>query len=289
MKPFLALPNEAVRYSTAATVIFPCPLEKTTSYGKGTARGPKAIIEASAQVEFYDCELEQESWPPGIHTLPPLDFSASDAPAALRAIEQKVGALLDDRKFPICLGGEHTLSAGAIAACAKRFPNLSVLQIDAHADLRADYEGTPYSHACAMRLIVPQVKKIVGVGIRSLDASEADFARTQPNITLILDHRRDREGRWIEAALAALTDTVYLTIDVDGFDPGLFGATGTPEPGGLTWQEGLDLLRRCFAAKRVVGADCVELMPLPHAHAAAFAAAKLVYKLIGYRKRFQAA
>lgn len=278
---FLGLTDEQARYETAAAVIVPCPFEKTTSYRKGTAQGPRAILEASGQVEFYDAELKKEPWRPGIHTMAPP--ALSEAAEALSRIEKTVAKILADNKFPICLGGEHTISAGAIAAAGKQFSDLSVLQIDAHADLRESYEGTPYNHACAMRLALPHIRKIAAVGIRSLDATEAAFAKEKADVALFLDHERRGKKGWIEDVLGRLTDTVYLTVDVDGFDPSLFGATGTPEPGGLSWYEGLDLIRKCFLKKRVVGADVVELLPQSGFHACTFAAAKLVYKIIGYR------
>lgn len=279
---FLGLPQEHTLYDSSPVVIIPCPLEKTTTYRKGTAKGPEAIIEASHQVEFYDCELKRETWRPGIHTLPPLDFNGRDSKAAVQLIEKTLAQVLEAKKFPICLGGEHTLSAGAILACLKRYPKLSILQIDAHADLRESYEGTPYSHACAMRLIASRVSTLVGVGIRSVAEEEAVFAKENRHISLFYDHERPKEKNWIERVLGNLTQDVYLTIDIDGFDPGLIPATGTPEPGGLSWHEGLALIRACFQEKRVVGADLVELCPQPELHACDFTCAKLVYKIIGY-------
>jgi agmatinase len=258
----LGLPKEKTDYQKSNVIVIPVPWEKTTSYMKGTAKGPQAILEASHQVEFYDPELGEEPCNIGIHTLPPLEFKNSDSKKALEAIEKTVGKILDDKKFPIMLGGEHTITAGAVAAAAKRFPNLSILQIDAHADLRESYEETPYSHACAMRLCIRHVKKLVGVGIRSVCPEEVEFAKQHPEILLVYDHQRRGKGDWREAALKGLTDQVYLTIDVDGFEPNLIPATGTPEPGGLTWYEGLDLIRACFQKKKVIAADIVELLPM---------------------------
>lgn len=283
---YLGLPPEETGYEKSDIVVIPCPYEKTTSFMKGTKEGPRAILQASYQVEFYDPELKQETWKPGIHTVKPLDFANDEPQTALAKIENEVAKVLGDKKFPICLGGEHTISAGPIAACAKRYPNLSLLQIDAHADLREAYEGTPYSHACALRQSLKFAKKLVGVGIRSVATEEVEFIQNHPEITLVYDHER-RGKDWIEKALDGLTDVVYLTIDVDGFDPSLIPATGTPEPGGLSWNEGLDLIRACFEHKKVVGADVVELLPQTGFHASNFIAAKLVYKLIGYYHRFQ--
>ena len=279
---FLGLPENQTQYAISPVVILPCPLEVTTTFMKGTAKGPQAILEASQQVEFYDIELKKETWRPGIHTMAPLSLSHGSVEEALRVIETAVGKVLTDKKFPICLGGEHTLSAGAIAAAAKKYPNLSILQIDAHADLRESYEGTPFSHACAMRLAARYTQKIVGVGIRSVDTEEIAFAKRHPGIQLFFD--QERRGDWIQRALKGLSEDVYLTVDIDGLDPALIPATGTPEPGGLSWYETLSLIRAVFAEKNVVAADLVELLPQPGFHASNFTAAKLVYKMIGYGK-----
>ncbi|MDO8526232.1 MAG: agmatinase [Deltaproteobacteria bacterium] len=283
---FMGLPVEATGYEKSTVAILPVPWEKTTSYMKGTGNGPQAIIDASHQVEFYDAELGCESWAPGIHTCPAIEFGKSDAKTALDKVEKTFGQLLDDKKFPIALGGEHTLTAGCVAAAAKRFRNLSILQIDAHADLRESYDGTPYSHACAMRLSLRYVKKLVGVGIRSVSTEEVEFAKQHPEITLLYDHEIHKDPQWIQKALQGLTDHVYLTVDIDGFEPNLVPATGTPVPGGLSWHEGLDLIHALFKNKKVVGADLVELLPMSSSHASSFTAANLVYKLIGYFKKY---
>lgn len=285
----MGLPVDAVAYEKSTVVVIPCPWEKTTTYMRGTKEGPRAILEASAQVEFYDGELKREMWQPGIHTWPSLDFEGLDSKKAMEKIQGVVAKILEDKKFPLCLGGEHSLSEGPIAALSQRYPNLSILQIDAHADLRESYEGTPYNHACAMRRALRYAKKLSGVGIRSLCQEEVVWAGEHPEIMLCLDHERRKQKDWIQKALDHLTDDVYLTIDIDGFDPALVPATGTPEPGGLSWYEGLDLIRACCEKKRVVGADLVELLPIPGSHASAFVAAKLAYKVIGYWKRFQKA
>lgn len=284
---FLGLPVEETDYKKASVIVVPVPFEKTTSYMHGTAKGPAAMIEASHQVEFYDPELEQESFRPALHTVDPLKVEALEAKKALGLIEKEIGKILDDHKFPLMLGGEHTITTGAVGACAKRFPNLSILQIDAHADLRDTYENSPFSHACAMRRSIEYAKKLVGVGIRSVCVEEVEFARKHKGITLFYDHQRRAEKNWVAKAIDELTDTVYLTIDIDGFDPQLVPATGTPEPGGLSWYEGLELIRTLFQKKKVVAADVVELLPLPGAHASSFVAAKLAYKVVGYFKKFQ--
>lgn len=281
---FLGLSDAEALYENSPDAILPVCFEKTTSFMRGTCLGPKAILDASLQLEFYDMELGQETWKPGLHTLPPMFFEKESSEEAVKMIEKQVAVILGDGKCPLLLGGEHTVSAGAIKAAVKRHPGLSVLQIDAHADLYPAYQGSPYSHACAMRLIAGDVKSLVGVGIRSLCRDEVAFASENRHIHLVRDHERVKNPRWIDEVLEKLTDTVYVTVDVDGFDPSLIPATGTPEPGGLSWYEGMELLRRVFREKKVVGADVVELMPVAGEHASNFICAKLVYKLIGYRR-----
>lgn len=287
MKNFLGIPEEWSEWKISPVVVLPVPLEMTTSYEKGTRNGPEKIIQASHQVEFFDAELGMEACRKGIFTEAALDFEGETAESAQKKIEKAVARLLDAGKFPILLGGEHALSGAAIKAASERHPNLSVLQIDAHADLRESYEGSRYSHASAMRLAHPYVRGIVGVGIRSVCAEEVAYAKEHPDIFLQYDPVRRRNKNWIDEAIGRLTDTVYLTVDLDGFDPSLIPATGTPEPGGLGWYEGLDLIRTLFERKKVITADVVELLPLPHQHASEFAAAKLVYKIIGYWQKFQ--
>jgi len=286
MTNFLDLPPEESGYKQATTIILQAPWERTTSYGKGAGEGPEAIIRASSQVEFYDIELNQESYKPAIHTLPAMNFG-NDAAQAMKTIEMSVTKVLEDQKFPVLLGGEHSVSAGAVAATAKKHPNLSILQIDAHADLRDSYQGTPWSHASVMRRCLDSVKKIVGVGIRSVCVEEMALAKEDPRIDLFYDYDFRDNSNWIERVISCLTDTVYLTVDVDGFTPELISATGTPEPGGLSWMEGMALFRRLFQTKKVVACDVVELAPQPNHHVSDFVTAKLVYKLIGYKSAFQ--
>lgn len=284
---FLGIPKEWSTFETSPVAVLPVPLEMTTSYGHGTAQGPSKIIEASHQVEFYDAEIEMEAARLGIFTDTSLNFKGDTQEQAQDKIEKAFDRLLDAKKFPIALGGEHALSGATIKATSKHYKNLSVLQIDAHADLRESYEGSRFSHACAMSLAHPHIKQLVGVGIRSVCQEEVLYAKEHPNIHLIYDHERRRNKNWIAEALSFLTDEVYLTVDIDGFEPSLVPATGTPEPGGLGWYEGLDLIRALFEQKRVVAADVVELLPMQNQHASEFVAAKLVYKMIGYWHRFQ--
>lgn len=280
---FLGLPAEMADYARLAAVVWPIPLERTTSYAAGTSRGPRAILDASRQVEAYDDELEDEPCRQGIHTFPEMDTRHGGIEEVLDSIKHTAGVLLDDRKFFLALGGEHSLTPPLVAACAAKFPGLSVLQIDAHADLRDQYEGSPHSHACAMRRVV-EICPAVQVAIRNLSAEEAEAV---PQLPTRIFPARKLHGRaaseWVPEVVSALSDTVYLTLDIDGLDPSLVPATGTPEPGGLGWYDTLALLRGLFEKKRVVSADLVELMPQPGQHASDFLCARLAYKILSYK------
>lgn len=280
---FLGLPPELTGYRQAAAVVWPIPMERTTSYVSGTARGPRAIVDASRFAETYDEELGAEPSRRGIHTLPEMDTRHGSVEDLLANLKRVAGSLLDDGKFFVALGGEHSLTPPLVAASAERFPGLSVLQVDAHSDLRDQYEGSRHSHACAMRRVV-EMCPAVQVGIRSMSPEEAaDVGRLPTRIFPAHKLHARPAAEWIAEVLAALSDTVYLTFDIDGLDPALVPATGTPEPGGLGWYETLALLRALFEQKRVVAADLVELLPQPGQHASDFLCARLVYKMISYR------
>lgn len=280
---FGGLPDEHSTYETSRAVIFPVPLERTTTYEHGTRNGPEAIIEASRNMELYDDELEVEPYKEiGIHTLPPIDTMDGTLDEVITELFTAELALLDDEKFPVALGGEHSLTPPLVSAVAKKYKDLSVLQIDAHADLRDEYQGNSASHACAMRRVV-EVCPAVQVGIRSLSVEEAQaIPRLRTKVYWARDIFRAPMKSWIAKVLADLSPRVYLTIDLDGFDPSLVPATGTPEPGGLDWQQVTSLIRAVADHKKIVGMDVVELLPQPGDHASAFLAAKLVYKCLGY-------
>ena len=265
-------------------MILPVPYETTTSYGGGARSGPGAIIEASRYIELYDQELGNDPSTVGIHTLPALELSRDGAPAAMAELGSayaRVAEVAQDR-FLIMLGGEHTVSAPAIRAQAARVGRLNVLQLDAHADLRTEFEGSAHSHACAMARVL-DVADLVSVGVRGVSEEEVEVADANEGITLIWADQMWEDDAWMDRALAALGDPVYLTFDVDYFDPSLVPSTGTPEPGGGDWYRTLRFLRRVFRERRVVACDVVELAPTPGVHAPDFLVAKLVYKLIGYR------
>jgi agmatinase len=287
-RTFLGLDEESSAFESARTVILPVPYESTVSYGGGTARGPGAIMEASRYIELYDQELDGDPSEAGVCTLPQLELPGSggaEAMAALRAAYDGVLAEAGDR-FVIMLGGEHSVSGPPIAAWADRLAaggeTLSVLQVDAHTDLRPEYHGTEHSHAAVMYRIHDRVESLVAVGIRALTVEEASLVRSRDNLHVhYADDIHDSDD-WIDEAVERLGPNVYISFDVDGFDPSLVPSTGTPEPGGLQWYPVLKLLRRVFERRRVVAADVVELAPIPGLHAPDFLVAKLVYKLIGY-------
>ncbi len=280
---FGGLPDEHSQYATSRAVIFPVPLERTTSYEHGTRNGPAAILAASRNMELYDEELELEPYKEiGIHTLPAIDTADGTLDEVITEIFTAQMGLLEDGKFTVALGGEHSLTPPLVSATAKKFKDLSVLQIDAHADLRDEYHGNPASHACAMRRVV-EVCPAVQVGIRSLSVEEAQaIPHLNTSIYWAKDIARAPLKSWIAKVLADLSPNVYLTIDLDGFDPAFVPATGTPEPGGLDWMQVTSLIRAVADHKKIVGMDVVELLPQPGDHASDFLAAKLVYKCLGY-------
>ena len=271
----------------AAVLVLPVPYEATVSYGSGTRRGPQAIIDASATVELYDHDAGDEPYRIGVATAEPVPLTVAGPEAALKELRRAYAAALRPGRFVVMLGGEHSVSSTPIlehaARLAKRGRRLSVLQLDAHGDLRASWEGSRWSHACAMRRVVDRVD-LVQVGVRAIAAEERAVMRRH-GVTTVFAEELERDETWIDRAIGALGRDVYLTIDIDYFDPSLVPSTGTPEPGGGTWYPTLRLLERLFRTRRVVAADVVELAPIPGLPAPDFLAAKLVYKLIGYHAR----
>lgn len=284
---FLGIPEDTTSFADAPVTVLPVPYEATVSWLTGTKLGPRAILDASRYVELYDHELESEPHTVGVHTLPELVLSGAGPETALHELRRAFEALLDAQKFVIMLGGEHSISGPPILAHAARLGNrrLSVLQLDAHTDLRDEYDGTPFSHACVMHRVHEAVD-IVPVGIRSMTGEERALARTR-DIPIVFGHELEADG-WIDRIIGTLGQDVYITFDVDYFDPSIMPSTGTPEPGGGRWYPTLQLLERVFRERRVVGCDVVELAPLPGLRAPDFLAAKLVYKLVGYYAGYSA-
>jgi agmatinase len=257
------------------------PLDRTTSYVAGTRNGPHEILVASSHMELWDEETGTDVHGIGIFTLPEMEFPFATMEEVMGEIRRVTAELVARDKFPFILGGEHSITAPVVGAVAARYPGLSVLQIDAHADLRDSFMGTPHNHACAMRRVLEHAP-VTQVGIRSLSIEEA---RAVPSLAtrIFYDHNMRAQDDWIGKVIDSLSDTVYITIDCDGFDPAIMPAVGTPEPGGLSWYEGLSLLRRVIESRKVVGCDIVELAPLAGNIAPNFLCAKLLYKILSYR------
>jgi len=264
---------------SSRVVMLPVPYEGTVSYRSGTRHGPRAIIEASAHLELYDPELDAEPFQLGIHTAKPIwpDYSAPEH--MIHKVSLRCREYLHQNKFVVLLGGEHSVTVGAVQAYVEKYPDMSVLQLDAHADLRDRYHHTRWGHASTMRRI-GELCPAMAVGIRSLSLEEMDHVR-EGNLKVMFVHKILTDPEWISKVLESLSDQVYVTIDLDVLDQGIMPAVGTPVPGGLSWNQILDLLRRVAAEREVVGFDVVELAPIPGQVAPDFLAAKIVYKFLG--------
>lgn len=278
---FLGLESPYGDYATARFAVLPIPYDSTTSYQTGTRAGPNAIIAASRQVELFDEEMELEAYKVGIATLPALEPNMSGPQKMHEEIFKTARRAVRDGKFLFGLGGDHSVSSGLVRAVMTKHRKLSVLQIDAHTDLRDSYQGTPYSHASVMRRVRDLGANVVPVGIRSVSAQERRFMR-KAKIEPITARDCHLDEDWLDRVMSGLGDAVYVTIDIDGFDPAYAPGTGTPEPGGLDWYQVTGLLQLVAAEKRIVGADVVEVMPIPGQTVTEFLAARLAYKLMGY-------
>lgn len=265
---------------TAHITIIPAPLEYSVCYMKGTQHGPQAILNASSQMELYDEELGCSPIEIGVYTRPPLDYSNMDHSAALKATGDAVREVLQRGQLPFTLGGEHSLSAPVIAAVHEYYPDLTVVHIDAHGDLRNEFEGTTLSHASIERRVVEMGIPLLEIGIRSFSPEEVAFMKTKPDVAIVWGHQMARGQATIP--WERLGKHTYVTLDLDAIDPSEMPAVGTPEPGGLSWYQVLDLFREICQRTTVVGMDVVELCPMPGQTRADFLAAKLVYKMIGY-------
>jgi agmatinase len=271
--------NEVVYdYSASGIIIVPVPYDETSTWIKGADKGPDAIMEASANLEFYDVETESEAHLNGIHTIDPVTEKGSPE-ALVNEVYKVTLSLLNDYKFPVLVGGNHTVSIGSVRAFSERFRNLSVLQLDAHTDLRQKYEGSFFNHACAMAR-VREYAPVIQVGIRSMAAEETPFVDKGK---IFFAHELYHKKRLYSKAIEKLTDNVYITIDLDVFDPSLIPSTGTPEPGGLEYFEIMHFLKDVINERNVVGFDVVELCPSPLNKAPDFVAAKIIYQLLSYK------
>ncbi|MFH1224605.1 MAG: agmatinase [Candidatus Diapherotrites archaeon] len=285
---FGGLPKEFSGYEKAEIVVLPVPYDGTSTWIKGADKGPKAILEASANMELYDIDTDSQVCERGIFTDKPICAGTKMKPEKMVGeVEKKVAGHLGKGKFVVTLGGEHSVSVGAIKAHAEKYRGMCVLQLDAHTDLRQEYEGSKYSHACAMAR-AREICPIVQAGIRSMAEEEKEFLANgkgggKGNVFFAKDIAG--KGGWQEKVVALLAEKVYITIDLDVFDPSIMPSTGTPEPGGLGWYEVMELLQKATAEREVVGFDVVELCPTQHNRAPNFTAAKLVYQILSQKFR----
>ncbi len=282
-KRFGDVDEDLAGFKKSKVCIIQAPYEGTLSYVKGTARGPQAIIDASMNMELFDDELQAETYKIGIYTSPPLEFDSNQTPEkAIAKVKEAVTGAFRANKFPVVLGGEHSVSIGGIKAAKEFSDRLSVLHLDAHYDLKDEYMNSKYNHACIARRI-RDVCPIVEVGVRSISKEEKDFLDTSPsNVKVISVYDILETHDWKKKTTDMLSDTIYITIDLDILDPSVMPSVGTPEPGGLGWYEFLDFLKIVTKDKKVVGFDVVELSPKDGFEAADFLAAKLIYRLLGY-------
>ncbi len=287
---FLGIEKEHSSFNHSRIVVVSAPYEHTVSYGGGTAKGPQAILKASQYVELFDEETKREIYKEhGIATLPPLALAGKKDEAALQLIFDSVSELIGEQKFVVTLGGEHTISSATIAAHARKYADLSVLQFDAHSDLRPEYQNNKYSHASVMARVCEFLdpQRLVQVGIRAQCREEAEFIRDRGVHTFYAHEIRNGTYTrvlkfWDDYVADALTDNVYISFDVDAFDPSIMPATGTPEPNGLYWHEALNCIRKVARKHRIVGFDVVELAPMKGLHHPDLTTAKLVSKILNY-------
>ncbi len=272
---FGGIEQEYRQYETSGIVILPIPYDGTSTWVKGADKGPDAILEASENMELYDIETNSEVYKKGIFTDEPVSEKTSPEKLA-EVVEKKVDRYIKDNKFVVCLGGEHSVSIGVIKSFAKNFENITILQIDAHSDMREEYLGSAYNHACVMAR-AKDIAEVVQVGIRSMDVEEL---KNIVNERVFYAHDIVKDKNWIEKVVSKLTDKVYLTIDLDGFDPSIMPSTGTPEPGGLLWYDVINLLTEVIRRKKLLGFDVVELCPNENNKAPNFLASKLIYRIL---------
>jgi len=264
----------------AKFVVVPVPYDLTSTYQSGSRKGPAAIIEASTNMELYDEELKKETYLAGIHTTLPVATDARGPKNMVSSVRKIISRIASLNKIPVMLGGEHSITFGAVQAVREKYPKLTVLQFDAHADLRDTYQGSPYSHACVARRI-SEICPLTQVGIRSMSEEEGKFLPQSKVKSYSADFVLQNKN-WAETVCKNLNGDVFITIDLDVFDPSIMPATGTPEPGGLYWKDVLHLLKLISTSCNIRGFDVVELAPLPGIVAPDFMTAKLIYRLMGY-------
>jgi agmatinase len=276
---FAGLPPPYSDFKSSRVTVLPVPYDSTTEWHSGTRNGPRSIIEASYYLEWFDIELERELYSVGISTLPNLE-PVLDSPQAMAGrVCSAAESLLDEGKFIVMLGGEHSISYGSIKAYSQKFNDFSVLQLDAHADLRDQYLGTKYGHGCVMRRVL-ELCPVTQVGIRSMSLEEHEFIKASRLTPFVAE--QGNNSLCYSDIIDSLSENVYITIDLDVLDPSVMAAVGTPEPGGMGWSDILSLLRSVAEKRKIVGFDLVELCPDQGPSSCSFLAAKLAYKLIGY-------
>lgn len=275
---YAGIPDEYAGLDSASIVLIPVPYDGTSTWQKGADKGPKAFLDASANMELYDIETDTEVYHHGVFLADAVTENSSPE-AMVAAVHATTKKYIKKNKFVTLFGGEHSVSIGSIRAFNEMYENLSILQIDAHADLRKEYEGSTCNHACAV-YEASQTANLVQVGIRSMDSIEVGVNDDEK---VFYGHEMVQDDYWPEKATEALTENVFITIDLDAFDPSICPSTGTPEPGGMFWYETLDFLKMVFAEKNVVGFDIVELCPNPADKSSDFLAAKLYYKMLSYK------
>lgn len=281
---FAGLNEEYSNIKRAKVVVLPVPYERTTSYKKGAANGPRGIIDASTYMETFDDELNQETFRVGIHTMDELIMNDLPHEEVNKKVSEAVKEIIKANKFPVILGGEHSISAGSVAAFKESYEDLSVLYLDAHYDLRNEFDDTKFSHACVARRI-SEIAPVVEVGVRSMSKEEKDFLNDLPEgtkVDIISVYDILDDAMWNDRVNRLLSKNVYISIDLDVFDPALIPAVGTPEPGGIGWYEFLELMHGVIMDKNIVGMDVVELCPIKDQPASDFFAAKMIYRLLGY-------
>ena len=277
-KTYAGIPQEYGKLETAKIVLIPVPYDGTSTWQKGADKGPEAFLNASANMELYDIETATEVYKRGVH-LTDAVTEASSPEAMVDAVHAMTKRYIKKNKFVTVFGGEHSISIGTIRAFNECFDNLTVLQLDAHSDLRKEYEGSSCNHACAV-YEASQTTNLIQVGIRSMDVSETTVM--DPEKTYFA-HEMVNDDSWMESSIDQMTENVFITIDLDAFDPSILSSTGTPEPGGLLWYETLEYLKQVFQEKNVVGFDIVELCPNGNDKSSDFLAAKLYYKMLSYK------
>ncbi len=284
MNTFAGIKEQYAKYENSNVLLQGITYDGTSTWGKGADKGFEAFLDAAENMELYDIETDSEVYTQGIHMLPVITESSSPE-QVFKTVYEKTKQLLSEDKFLTFFGGEHSISIGVIKAFYEKYPDITIVQLDAHADLRKSYLGTPYNHACAL-YDASQNANLLQIGIRSMDACEKQYMNYD-KCFFAQDIAND--AAWIDKAIGLMTDKVYITIDLDAFDPSILPGTGTPEPGGLQWYETLTFLKKIFQNKNVLGFDIVELAPIENHSASQFLSAKLYYKLLSYKFKYNSA